>query len=83
MDTTTQPTPELNTQITLSDLQSLKVCVEVACSRGAYRAEEMQAIGTVYNNLAKFLSAVTPQTTPADDTAELASQTLDLQQEAQ
>ena len=83
MDTTTQPTPELNTQITLSDLQSLKVCVEVACSRGAYRAEEMQAIGTVYNNLAKFLSTVTPQTTQAGDTAESAMQPLDIQQEDQ
>lgn len=83
MDTTTQPTPETNTQITLSDLQSLKVCVEVACSRGAYRAEEMQAIGTVYNNLTKFLGAVTPQTTPANDTAESAMQSLDIQQEDQ
>ena len=83
MDTTTQPTPETNTQITLSDLQSLKVCVEVACSRGAYRAEEMQAIGTVYNSLAKFLSAVTPQTTPTGDTAESAMQPLDIQQEDQ
>jgi hypothetical protein len=43
----------------------------------------MQAIGTVYNNLAKFLSAVTPQTTPADDTAESAMQPLDVQQEDQ
>lgn len=74
MDTTTQPTPEINTQITLSDLQSLKVCVEVACQRGAYRAEEMQAIGTVYNTLAKFLSAATPQVAPAEDTAETTSQ---------
>jgi len=80
---TTQPTPEPNIQITLSDLQSLKVCVEVACSRGAYRAEEMQAIGTVYNNLAKFLSTVTPQTTQAGDTAESAMQPLDIQQEDQ
>ena len=83
MDTTTQSTPEINTQITLSDLQSLKVCVEVACSRGAYRAEEMQAIGTVYNSLAKFLSAVTPQAAPAEDTAESAMQSLDIQQEDQ
>lgn len=83
MDTTTQSTPEPNIQITLSDLQSLKVCVEVACQRGAYRAEEMQAIGTVYNTLAKFLSAVTPQTTPAEDTAEPASQQVDAQQEDQ
>jgi hypothetical protein len=83
MDTTTQSTPETNTQITLSDLQSLKVCVEVACQRGAYRAEEMQAIGTVYNTLAKFLSAVTPQTAPADDAAESASQPTDTQQEDQ
>lgn len=83
MDTTTQSTPEPNIQITLSDLQSLKVCVEVACQRGAYRAEEMQAIGTVYNTLAKFLSAVTPQATPADDTAEPAIQPVDAQQEDQ
>jgi hypothetical protein len=83
MDTTTQPTPETTTQLTLSDLQSLKVCVEVACQRGAYRAEEMQAIGTVYNTLAKFLSAVAPQATPADDSQESAMQPVDTQQEAQ
>lgn len=62
METTTQPTEP---QLTLKDLQGLKVCVEVACQRGAYRAEEMQAIGTVYTNLATFLKNVEPAATPA------------------
>lgn len=67
--TSTQPTdPQLN----LKDLHGLKVCVEVACQRGAYRAEEMQAIGTVYNNLVAFLKSVEtpaaaePETAPVE-----------------
>jgi hypothetical protein len=43
----------------------------------------MQAIGTVYNTLVKFLSAVTPQVSPAPDPNEPAIQPLDLQQEEQ
>jgi len=54
MDTNTQSQVELN----LQDLRGVKTCVEIACQRGAYRAEEMKVIGTIYDKLASFLSAV-------------------------
>ena len=66
MENTTQPQ---DPQITLKDLHGLKVCVEVACQRGAYRADEMQAIGTVYNNLATFLKSVEPAAAQAEGAA--------------
>jgi len=45
-------------QITVADLNLLKNIVDVASSRGAFRASEMQEIGTVYNRLNTFLEAV-------------------------
>jgi hypothetical protein len=61
--------------ITVQDLVGLKSAIEVACSRGAYRAEEMQAVGTLFTNLSAFLKAIEPQmqaaepAPPAPDTA--------------
>lgn len=61
MENTDTNTPN----ITIQDLIGLKSAIEVACSRGAYRAEEMQAIGSLYNNVAKFIKAIEPQVQPA------------------
>jgi len=76
MDTTTQPQPELP-QITVQDLASIQSCIDVACQRGAFRANEMAAVGTLYDKLANFLQAITAasaedaseqSTSPADTT---------------
>lgn len=44
------------TQLTMADMASLATIIEVACKRGAFRAEEMTAIGTVYDKLRQFVS---------------------------
>ena len=57
MDTTTTP----NNNLTVTDLAGLKTCIEVACSRGAYRAEEMKSVGEVFDRLSVFLKAIEEQ----------------------
>ena len=62
-NTTTQSN---NIELNLQDLRALKTLVEVACQRGAYRADEMKAIGTVYDRIAGFLAAVEANQSSSD-----------------
>lgn len=48
-------------QITVADLNLLKNIVDLASTRGAFRAGEMQEIGAVYTKLSAFLEAVVAQ----------------------
>lgn len=50
-----QAAPDLN----LNDLAALRSIVDVASTRGAFRAGEMESVGKVYNKLATFLDSVT------------------------
>ena len=59
----TQAAPEL----TVQDLGNLRAIIDVASQRGAFRAAEMAAVGSVFNRLNDFLNAVAP---PADATEE-------------
>ena len=52
MDNTT------NTQITISDLATIKELIDLACTRGAFRGDEMTSIGEVYDKLTGFLNTV-------------------------
>ena len=45
-------------QITINDLAMLKELVDLACSRGAFRADEMSSVGQVYDKLTGFLNTV-------------------------
>jgi len=56
-------TPEL----TIADLTNLRAVIDVASQRGAFRAAEMQAVGTVFNKLNTFLEAVYPQQLPPSE----------------
>ena len=47
-----------NTQITISDLATIKELVDLACTRGAFRGEEMTTVGEVYDKLTGFLNTV-------------------------
>jgi hypothetical protein len=49
----TPPAPDL----TLADIQSFKMIIEIASTRGAFRAEELQGIGQLYGKLDAFLKA--------------------------
>ena len=66
------PAPELN----IVDLQNLRAVVETAVKRGAFNANELTAVGSVYDRISTFLNAVTQK--PADvapDTTEEAPAT--------
>jgi len=54
---------------TIQDLQVLSQVVDLACTRGAFRAPEMADVGTLYNKLVEFLKAVASQEKPADPAA--------------
>jgi len=49
--------------LTVQDLQTIKGIIDVASSRGAFRPNEMTAVGTVYTKLETFLKAVASQQT--------------------
>ena len=58
-------------QLTVNDLIVIKNVFDVCSSRGAFKADEMQTVGSVYNKLSTFLQAVMPKP-PAEETAETA-----------
>ena len=49
---------ENTNQISIADLDTIKNIIDLASSRGAFRGEELQEVGTVYNKLKNFLDAV-------------------------
>lgn len=49
-----KPAPDLN----LNDLAALRSILEVAISRGAFKALELEAVGKAFNKLNTFLEAV-------------------------
>jgi hypothetical protein len=50
-----------NKEITIADLNLLKNIIDLASTRGAFRAAEMKEVGEVYNKLTAFLEAVVAQ----------------------
>lgn len=61
----------MENNITVADLNLLKNIIDLASTRGAFRAGEMKEIGEVYNKLAQFLEAVVAQAAAQEaDTAE-------------
>jgi hypothetical protein len=50
-----------NNNITIADLNTIKNIIDLASTRGAFRAAEMQEIGEIYNRLTQFLDAVVAQ----------------------
>ncbi len=49
-----QAAPDLN----ISDLVALKSILDVASQRGAFKANELEAVGKTYNKLNTFLESV-------------------------
>jgi translation initiation factor IF-2 len=62
-DTTQAPqAPEQqSTDLTINDLNALKVIIDIASSRGAFKPNEMVAVGQTYTKLTTFLDAVAKQ----------------------
>jgi len=73
-DTVQQPQQE-STDLTINDLNALKTIIDIASSRGAFKPNEMVAVGQTYTKLDTFLATVAkqqaaqaqqPAQTPAD-----------------
>lgn len=52
---TAQPTPEGQIGLQLGDIVAATQLIQVASTRGAFRAEEFTQVGAVYDRLLKFL----------------------------
>ena len=59
---TTQAAPaqQAVTDLSIGDLKNLATIIDVASTRGAFRANEMASVGQVYNRLNSFLDHVAP-----------------------
>lgn len=62
-DTVQQDTPaqQAGTDLTINDLNALKVIIDIASSRGCFKPNEMVAVGQTYTKLTSFLDAVATQ----------------------
>ena len=63
-----------NKEITIADLGLLKNIIDLASTRGAFRAAEMQEVGEVYNKLTAFLEAVIAQAKVQEDSRDSQTQ---------
>lgn len=50
-----------NIQLTIADLASIRSILEAASQRGAFKANELTHVGTVYDKLSAFLQATQAQ----------------------
>lgn len=62
--TNTAPAVEASApeNITMEDLRWLAKIIEVASTRGAFKAGEMEQVGARYNKLTRFIKANSPAT---------------------
>jgi hypothetical protein len=51
----------MDSNITVTDLVALRDIINLAAERGAFKAEEMLEVGTVYTKLTNFLEVVIAQ----------------------
>jgi hypothetical protein len=52
-----------STDLTINDLNAMKVIIDIASSRGAFKPNEMVAVGQTYTKLTTFLETVASQQT--------------------
>jgi uncharacterized protein YggE len=53
-------------QITVQDLDAIRNIIDLASTRGAFRANELADVGLLYNKLSQFLEAVVAQAEQTD-----------------
>jgi len=51
---------QITATISINDLANIKHMIDVASSRGAFKAGEFQVVGATYDRLAAFLASVSP-----------------------
>jgi len=49
--------------INLTDLQNVLVIIDLASNRGAFRGNELEPIGQLYNKIGRFVQSALPPTT--------------------
>ena len=52
---------ENTTELTINDLNAMQVIIDIASSRGAFKPNEMVAVGQTYTKLTAFLENVAQQ----------------------
>jgi hypothetical protein len=52
---------ESGADLTINDLNALKTIIDIASSRGAFKPNEMVAVGQTYTKLDSFLTIVSEQ----------------------
>lgn len=57
----TSATESAPADLNLQDLNAMKVIIDIASSRGAFKPSEMVAVGQTYNKLTTFLEHVAKQ----------------------
>lgn len=53
--------------LTVQDLITLKSAIELGTQRGAWRANELTAVGTVYERLSLFVASLLPKEEPKEE----------------
>ena len=59
--------------ISIQDLATIHTLLDVACTRGAFKAEEASKLGEVYDKLTGFLKSVIEQAKIAEEQANAAT----------
>jgi hypothetical protein len=62
MENTNQTQP-----ITVQDLDSIRVIIDLAATRGAFRGAELEQVGIVFNKLNAFLDSIVAQAKAAQE----------------
>ena len=65
--TAEQPQATSGPHLTLQDMITIKSAIELGSQRGAWRANELTAVGTVYERLSAFIQSIMP---PAEEKPE-------------
>ena len=52
--------------LSIGDLKNLSTILDVASTRGAFKANEMAGVGFLYNKLQAFLAKVAPEQNPEE-----------------
>ena len=55
---TTDAAQEQAAELNINDLNAMKVIIDIASSRGAFKPNEMAVVGQTYNKLTTFLDQV-------------------------
>ncbi len=61
IEQTSETPAQEGAELNLNDLNAMKVIIDIASSRGAFKPNEMAVVGQTYNKLTSFLDQVAKQ----------------------